>query len=199
MIEDGEAVSINIIKNFIMTKYWYVLYTKSNCEKKVNEILCKKGIDSYCPLNKVYRQWSDRRKQLSIPLFPSYVFVNVEEKDLSLLRNMTSKIVSVLYWLGRPAVIKNEEILEIKRFLKQHVEIKLEKRAVDINDQVVVIRGPFYNQRGVVKLLKNNSVVLSLPSLGYNMIAELDISNIQHVYALNHEMDYKEHSGLSVC
>lgn len=182
-----------------MTKYWYVLYTKSNCEKKVNEILCKKGIDSYCPLNKVYRQWSDRRKQLSIPLFPSYVFVNVEEKDLSLLRNMTSKIVSVLYWLGRPAVIKNEEILEIKRFLKQHVEIKLEKRAVDINDQVVVIRGPFYNQRGVVKLLKNNSVVLSLPSLGYNMIAELDISNIQHVYALKHEMDYKEHSGLSVC
>lgn len=182
-----------------MNKNWYVLYTKSNCEKKVNELLFKKGIEVYCPFNKVYRQWSDRKKQLSVPLFPSYVFVFVCEKDLPLLKNMTSKIVSVLYWLGRPAIIKNDEILEIKKFLNQHIAVKLEKRSVDVNDQVIVIRGPFYNQRGIVKLIKNNMVVLSLPSLGYNMIAELSISNIQQVYTFNHEMDYKEHSSLSVC
>lgn len=182
-----------------MNKHWYVLYTKSNCEKKVSDLLFKKGIEAYCPLNKVYRQWSDRRKQLSVPLFPSYVFVNVTENELSLLRNMTSKIVNVLYWLGRPAIIKNDEILEIKNFLHQHTSIKLEKRCVDINDQVVVIRGPFYNQKGIVKLIKNNTVVLSLPSLGYNMIAELEISNIQQVYSFKHEMDYKKHTGISVC
>lgn len=199
MIERGEAVSFTEVNPFAMNKHWYVLYTKSNCEKKVNELLLKKGIEVYCPLNKVYRQWSDRRKQLSVPLFPSYVFVNVTENELSLLKSMTSKIVNVLYWLGRPAIIKDKEITEIKTFLKQHTDIKLEKRNVDVNDQVVVIRGPFYNQHGVVQLIKNNSVVLSLPSLGYNMIAELEISNIQHVYNFNHEMDYKKYPGVSVC
>lgn len=199
VIERGEAVSVNKIKPFTMNKQWYVLYTKSNCEKKVNELLCKKGIEAYCPLNKIYRQWSDRRKQLNVPLFPSYVFVKVTEKDLLSLRNMTSKIVSILYWLGKPAVIKNEEISEIKYFLNQHADVKLEKRIVDINDEVVVIRGPFYNQKGIVKSLKNNAVVLSLPSLGYNMVAELDLSNIKQVYTFNHEMDFQKHTGLSLC
>lgn len=199
MIERGEAVSFTEVNPFAMNKHWYVLYTKSNCEKKVNELLLKKGIEVYCPLNKVYRQWSDRRKQLSVPLFPSYVFVNVTENELSLLKSMTSKIVNVLYWLGRPAIIKDKEITEIKTFLKQHTDVKLEKRNVDVNDQVVVIRGPFYNQHGVVQLIKNNSVVLSLPSLGYNMIAELEVSNIQQVYNFNHEMDYKKYPGVSVC
>ena len=178
VIGRGEAVSLLLVKSFTMNKQWYVLYTKSNCEKKVNELLYKKGIEAYCPLNKVYRQWSDRRKQLSVPLFPSYVFVNVAEKDLLLLRSMTSKIVSILYWLGKPAVIKNDEILEIKNFLNRHTEVKLEKRSVNINDEVVVIRGPFYNQHGIVRSIKNNTVVLSLPSLGYNMIAELDLSKL---------------------
>ena len=66
-----------------MNKHWYVLYTKSNCEKKVAELLNKRGVETYCPINKVYRQWSDRRKQLSVPLFTSYVFVKTEEPELT--------------------------------------------------------------------------------------------------------------------
>lgn len=182
-----------------MRKEWYVLYTKSNCEKKVSELLQRRGVIVFCPLNKVYRQWSDRRKQLSVPLFPSYVFVHIEEKDLIMLRSLTSKIVSVLYWLGRPAVIRASEIVEIKQFMNNYEEVKIEKRPVDLNDEVVILRGPFYNQRGVVKSLKNNSVLLSLPSLGYNMIAEFNLSNVNQVYTINHEMDYAQHAGLSVC
>jgi|LauGreDrversion4_2_1035121.scaffolds.fasta_scaffold216415_2 transcription antitermination factor NusG len=190
---------LNQVKQCIMNKCWYVLYTKSNCEKKVAELISKQGFESYCPLNKVYRQWSDRRKQISIPLFTSYVFVNVEEKELARVRSITSSIVSPVYWLGRPAVIQDAEIQEIRNFLNNHSEIKLEKRPVDLNDQVVIMRGPFYNQHGIVQSVKNHSVVLSLPSLGYNMIAELDISNIQVVYTFNNEVDYKKHASLSVC
>jgi transcription antitermination factor NusG len=162
-------------------------------------LLSKRGIESYCPLNKVYRQWSDRRKQLSIPLFTSYVFVKVEEPELARVRSITSSIVSAVYWLGRPAVIKDAEIQEIKNFLNKHSTITLEKRPVDLNDEVLVMRGPFYNQHGIVQSVKNHSVVLSLPSLGYNMIAELDISNIQVVYTFNNEVDYKKHASLSLC
>ena len=182
-----------------MDKHWFVLYTKSNCEKKVSELLSKRGIETYCPLNRVYRQWSDRKKQLSVPLFTSYVFVKVDEPDLSRIRSLTSSIVSAVYWLGRPAIIKDAEIQEIKNFLNKHSEIKLEKRAVDLNDEVMVMRGPFYNQHGIVQSVKNHSVVLSLPCLGYNMIAELDISNVQVVYTFNNEVDYQKRASLSVC
>lgn len=46
----------------IMEKHWYVVYTKSNCEKKVSNILSKYNIDNYCPLNKIMRQWADEKK-----------------------------------------------------------------------------------------------------------------------------------------
>jgi transcription antitermination factor NusG len=162
-------------------------------------LLNRRGVETYCPVNKVYRQWSDRKKQLSIPLFTSYVFVNVDEPDLSKIRSITSSILSVVYWLGRPAIIQNAEIQEIKTFLNKHSAIKLEKRPVNLNDEVMIIRGPFYNKHGIVQSVKNHSVVLSLPSLGYNMIAELDISNIQVVYTFNNEVDYTKHASLSVC
>lgn len=198
MTEHGEAVATTHKINF-MNKHWFVLYTKSNCEKKVAELLTKRGIENYCPLNRVYRQWSDRKKQISIPLFTSYVFVRVYETDLALIRTQTSSIVNAVYWLGKPAVIRDNEIQEIKNFLTKHTEIKLEKRSVNHNDEVVIKRGPFYNQHGIVQSVKNHSVVLSLPSLGYNMIAELDISNIQVVYKFNNEVDYTKHASLSVC
>jgi transcription antitermination factor NusG len=67
-------------------KKWYVLYTKPRWEKKVDKALLQKGIESYCPLNRVKRKWSDRIKTIEEPLFKSYVFVRVEEKDKTEVR-----------------------------------------------------------------------------------------------------------------
>jgi transcription antitermination factor NusG len=60
-------------------KNWYALYTKPRWEKKIHKLLQQKGIESYCPLNKVRRKWSDRIKVVEEPLFKSYIFVRVEE------------------------------------------------------------------------------------------------------------------------
>ena len=75
---------------------------------------------------------------------------------------------------------------------------KLEKRNVDINEEVLVMRGPFYNQQGIVKSIKNNSVVVSLPSLGYSMIAEIQISNIKILNPI-YEVESAKYHSLSVC
>ena len=61
--------------------FWYVVYTKPNWEKKVAELLEKKGIEQYCPLNKVQKQWHDRKKTVWEPLFKSYVFVRTDEQS----------------------------------------------------------------------------------------------------------------------
>ncbi|MFN5374828.1 MAG: UpxY family transcription antiterminator [Chitinophagaceae bacterium] len=181
-----------------MNKHWFVLYTRSNCEKKVSELLTKREIENYCPLNKVYRQWSDRKKIVDMPLFSSYVFVRVLEKELTGLKSLTSNIVNLVYWLGKPAVVKDQEIDNIKFFLNEYSNIKLEKRNVDINEDVLIMRGPFFNQQGVVKSIKNNSVLVSLPSLGYSMIAEIPISNVKILNA-DYEVEPSQYHSLSVC
>jgi len=60
---------------------WYALYTKPKNEKKVTEQLQKSGIEVYCPMVTQIKQWSDRKKKTETPLIPSYVFVNIEEKN----------------------------------------------------------------------------------------------------------------------
>ena len=64
-----------------MESNWNVLYTRSRCEKKVAALLSKRGIENYCPLNRVVRKWSDRHKLIYEPLFSSYVFVRPNAED----------------------------------------------------------------------------------------------------------------------
>jgi len=164
-----------------MEKNWYVIYTKSNCEKKVSTILSKYHIDNYCPLNKTIRQWVDRKKMILTPLFTSYVFVSVAPDALFKVRQASSDIINFVYWLGKPAIVRNEEIEQIKLFLDKHMDVKLEKKSIHVNDTIKVLSGPFVNMEGNIKSIEHNKVKLVLPSLGYMMIAETSIHNIQVV------------------
>lgn len=162
-----------------MNKKWYVLYTKSRCEKKVAALLTKKNIENYCPLNKIVKQWADRKKLIQEPLFNSYVFVRANEIDIYDIKKLTTDIVNFVYWLKKPAIIKDEEIEHIKLFLTQHKNIQLEKLNIQVNDKVRIISGPLMNVEGNITVIKNNTVKLMLPSLGYMMVAEVGISNIK--------------------
>lgn len=161
-------------------KKWYAVYTRPRCEKKVAEILSRKKIENYCPLNKVVRQWSDRKKIIHEPLFTSYVFVRISETELTPLRQ-TPGIINLVYWLGKPAVIRNSEIEIIKTFLSEHTNIKLEKTPININDKVRVLSGPLMEFEGQVLSVKNRTVKVALPSLGYLMFAEVAAANVKVV------------------
>ncbi len=162
-----------------MKNNWYVLYTKSRCEKKIADLLSKRNVENYCPLNRVYRQWSDRKKMVTEPLFNSYVFIHACEEELNAIKKLSNNIVNVVYWLGKPAIIKNEEIEQIRYFLNEYSNVTIEKQPVRMNEMVRIIKGPFRNLEGTVAAIKNNLVVLSLPSLGYKMMAEVNLSNIE--------------------
>jgi transcription antitermination factor NusG len=164
-----------------MDMKWYVLYTRSRCEKKIAAQLTKRGIENYCPLNRVVRQWSDRRKIVHEPLFSSYVFVKAHASNFNTIKQTTSDIVNFVYWLGQPAVVRNDEIESIRLFMGEHSNVKLEKITVNVNDRVRVISGPLVNSHGQITDIHNNKVKLHLPSLGYSVMAELNISNIEVV------------------
>lgn len=161
-----------------ITKKWYVVYTRPRWEKKVAELLSRKKIEHYCPLNRVQKQWSDRKKIVIEPLFSSYVFVHIDETEQTLMRT-TDGVINFVYWLGKPAIVRSEEIVAIREFLNDYKNVRLEKTTVNLNDIVRVIGGPLVMQKGQVVSVKNKTVKVILPSLGYMMQAELETSNVE--------------------
>ena len=159
-------------------KKWYAVYTKTRCEKKVALLLSKKNIENYCPLNKVTKQWADRKKMILEPLFTCYVFVRISPAEHTHMLN-TDGIIRIIYWLGKPAIIRDVEIEMIKKFLSQHSNVAIEKTQVALNDKVRIISGPLMEQEGKIIAVKSKSVKIVLPSLGYMMSAEVDLDKIE--------------------
>ena len=147
----------------ITKKQWYALYTRPRWEKKVADLLEKKKVEVYCPLNKVHRQWADRKKTVMEPLFSSYVFVYVSEQE-HLNIKQTDGVVNFVHWLNKPAIIRNEEIDTIKKFLNEYDHVTVEKTQVNLNDRVRIINGPLMMWEGHVVEIRTNTVKITLPS-----------------------------------
>jgi transcription antitermination factor NusG len=110
-----------------MQNHWYVVYTKPCCERKVSVLLNKKRIENFIPLNYKRSQSLLRTRIIEEPLFESFVFVNTTEINIITISKQIKNIVSLLYWIGEPAVINEDEIIAIKEFTNNHQEIRLEK------------------------------------------------------------------------
>ena len=168
-----------------MSLRWYAIYTRPRWEKKVNALLVQKGVESYCPLNKVPRKWSDRIKIVEEPLFKSYVFVRINDEDRTRVR-MTDGVVNFVYWNGRPAIIKEKEIQVIRRFLDEYEQVDVQKINFEPEERVRVISGPMMDQEGKIVEVKNKTVKLCIDSLGYILIAYIDKSKLISAAQTNH-------------
>lgn len=151
---------------------WYAVYTKPRWEKKVLDVLTRKGIVAYCPLNKLRKKWSDRMKTVYEPLFKSYVFVQIAEEDKTHVR-MTDGIINFVYWLGKPAVIKQAEIDTIKKFLKEHEDSLIEVISLKPGQRVKVQSGLLMDEEGEVIKVLHNLVLVKIDSLGQILTAKL--------------------------
>lgn len=160
-----------------MSRKWLAVYSRPRWEKKVNQLLTEKGFESYCPLNKVRRKWSDRVKVVEEPLFKSYVFVKVKEEDRTAVR-MTSGVINFVYWDGKPAVIKEREINAIKRFLGEYENVELEPMDLKVHQRVKIIKGPLMDHEGEVVDVKRKTVKVAIDSLGYTLVAYIDRSKL---------------------
>src|SRR6478672_10641632 len=108
------------MESVINTK-WYIIYTFPNLEKRIHAELIRKSIKAYLPLQKVIRKWSDRKKELKIPMFPNYIFINATEKDRGKILNI-SGILKFISFGGKPAVMSDDEILNIMKLEETLVE-----------------------------------------------------------------------------
>ena len=156
---------------------WFAVYTKPRWEKKVSKILEEKGIENYRPLNKIVKQWSDRKKIILEPVFKSYVFVKIENDRKWDLKKING-IINFVYWLGKPAIIKEEEILTIKKFLNEFSEVSVEEHSLNINSKVRVNMGVLMNYEGVVVEILGRKAFLKIESMGIVLMAKIDKKNL---------------------
>lgn len=155
-------------------KHWYALYTKPRWEKKVHELLLQKGLQAYCPLNKVRKKWSDRYKMVEEPLFKSYVFVRVTDEERADVR-FVDGVVNYVYWLGKPAQVKDIEIERIKRFLNEFEDVEVEQLPEPKQgDKVVITSGVFMDQEGRILSADKKRVEVLIESLGFKLVATMD-------------------------
>ena len=163
-------------------KQWHVIYTKSKWEKKVDELLMQKGYESWCPVQKQERRWSDRKKIIDVPLFRSYVFIKASKEDYTAILS-TAGVVNFLYFEKKPAIIRDAEIEVIKKYLGLAVESiqVIDMTNLPLQTKVEINQGLFMGRRGeVIKSGKNNAFV-RLESLNMMMIVEFKINEISPI------------------
>ncbi|MDQ1167524.1 UpxY family transcription antiterminator [Flavobacterium sp. SORGH_AS_0622] len=144
---------------------WYVVYTKPKWEKKVADKLSQLGIETYCPLITQVKQWSDRKKKIEVPLFNSYVFVQLSDSERNSVFQVAG-VVRYLFWLGKPAIVKDQEIEIIKKSIKAPNISDVTVSAIQVGDKIKLESGAFSNQNAIVQEISNSYYTLVLETLG---------------------------------
>ncbi len=161
---------------------WYVLHTKSRCEKVVNDILQKKSLDVFLPLVHVRSKRKDRKAMVDLPLFPGYVFVRTQlysERYLSVLK--TPGAVKLIGNKDGPVPV-HASIIESLQIMVQSGESVLTGFEFQKGEKVIVKNGPFTGVTGVFSMYKGvGRVIVYIDILGQSASVEVDEADIERL------------------
>jgi transcription antitermination factor NusG len=163
-----------------LSKPWCAIYTRHQHEKVIAQVLSLKGLEVFLPLYNSTRRWKDRTVQLSLPLFPCYLFLRgMKERRLDVVT--TPGIVSILSVNGEVAVIPESEIESIRRAIEWGNRVEPHP-FLRRGDRVRVISGPLQGLEGILVRRKNlYRLVLSVELLERSAAVEVDVSSVERV------------------
>ena len=120
------------------------------------------------------KQWSDRKKKVSIPLIPSYIFIKVDEKNRTKILTDPS-ILNFVYWLGKPAIIRDYEIERLKGLISKEKMQEFEIKKLEIGREIAISKGHIKSKKAIVQTVSNNYVTAELKELGMTIILKTDL------------------------
>lgn len=129
---------------------WYAVYVRSRYEKKVHQQLLQKHLTSFLPLLETWKQWSDRKKKVSEPLFKGYVFVNIDYRNEHVPVLDTDGVVKFVGIGKVPSVIGQKDIDWLKRLVREPDAVGGTVASLPAGLRVRVAAGPFKDFEGVV-------------------------------------------------
>jgi len=160
---------------------WYSVYTCTRHEKRVDDQLQQRGIESFLPLYDCVRRWKDRRVRLQLPLFPGYVFVRIALSDRLRVLQVPS-VVRLVGFNGLPTALPDNEVEALRRGLKDG-RLMEPHPFLTIGRRVRIKGGPLTGAEGILIRRKNSfRVVLSLDLIQRSASVEVDASDIERIF-----------------
>ncbi|MBT2562819.1 UpxY family transcription antiterminator [Pedobacter sp. ISL-68] len=158
---------------------WYPVYTRSRAEKKANEELNRKGIQTYLPLKKVVKQWSDRKKIVEEPLIKSYLFAYISAREYAEVL-MTNGVARFIYFSSQVASIPDQQIHDLKLLLATDADLELIDYDIKPGESVLIKAGPF---KGIIAELvsvhNKQRIILRLQNMGYSININTSIAFVE--------------------
>lgn len=160
--------------------HWYAAYTRANHERRVAQELAERRVEHFLPQYQSRRKWKDREVELSLPLFPGYVFVRMAlEKKLRVLQ--VPGVACLVSFAGKPAVVPADEFGRIQELLSRKV-VAAPHPYLNVGRRARVLDGPFAGLEGiVVRRNKRNRLVISLDLIARSIAVELGEANLEPV------------------
>jgi len=162
---------------------WYAVHTKSRHEFQAIERLNQKGINAFLPTVERLRKWKDRKKIISFPLFPGYLFVNISKDSQSILSVLKVKgVVRLLCTLpGEPDPIPDEQILSLQRLIENKADLD-PYPYLNEGQKVRIIKGPLSGVEGIlVEKLDKHLLVLSVDVLQHGVALTISASDVEKI------------------
>ena len=148
---------------------WHVLYTKPRHEIKALERLVQNGFEVYCPMQTTLKQWSDRKKKVSEPLLPSYIFIKTTEKKRAIPLTDPS-VLNYIFWLGKPAIVRESEIDTLKGIISKDKVQEFEVRKLKVGDEIDIIKGQIREKKATINHISNNYIKAELKELRVTIV-----------------------------
>lgn len=160
--------------------WWHALYTRHQHEKVVAQALEGKGFEVFLPQYRAIRKWKDRKKELSLPLFPNYVFIQGGlERMLQIVT--TPGVHALVSWGGRPAEIPLREIEAIRRIVESSIPIEPHP-FLKCGDLVRIKSGPLEGIEGIlVRKTRGFRLILSVDMLSRSAAVEVDVHTVERL------------------
>lgn len=163
-------------------KQWFALYTRSRSEKLVYSRLLEKGIEAFLPMRKTIRQWSDRKKSVLVPLFNSYVFVCISDKEhLSALQ--AEGVVRFVTFEGKSVAIPPQQIEAIKAYLDEGApEYEELEAALETGINIEITRGPMMGLNGILLTFQGkHRVKVEIDCVGQGLIIDVPRTSLKRI------------------
>ena len=168
----------------MMDKQWIVVRSKPRSEKVAHNELVKKNIESYLPLLKERRKWSDRKKWVEFPLFSSYLFARIDIKD-SIFVLQTQGVNTIVKFGKQIAIVQNSVIEAIRLAMEGGYQLEPVEYFVEGN-RVEVVAGPMKGIKGIVaKLRGQNRLIIKIDAIQQALSIQIESKFIRNLNSKN--------------
>jgi transcription antitermination factor NusG len=165
---------------------WFAIYTRARAEKRVNLQLQELGIESYLPLKKEWRIWSDRKKKIEVPLFTSYIFAKLRCKEYYEIPELVEGFCRYVTIGGEIISVRDSEIETIRKMIRVNdMDIDVcGAECLKPGEPVQVISGHLKGRSSILNHYKGQRrVVIRLEGLGAYVSVEIGRSLLRRVAA----------------